>query len=308
MKEIAIDAEGLTKSFGGRTVVKDLTLKVPKGEIYGFLGPNGSGKTTTIRMLCGLLTPDSGHGTCLGYDIRTQSDEIKRYVGYMTQRFSLYADLSIRENLEFVARVYGVPNPAEAAKEAIHRLGLDGRAEQIAGELSGGWKQRLALGACILPSPKLLLLDEPTAGVDPKARREFWEEIHRLAADGITVLVSTHYMDEAERCHEIAYIAFGELLARGTAQEVVAQSGLSTWVVSGRDLQPLAEDLGQRPGIDMVAPFGNELHVSGRDARALDKAIAAAKKADGAHRWKRGEPSLEDVFILLMDQAKDNYA
>jgi ABC-2 type transport system ATP-binding protein len=272
------------------------------------LGPNGSGKTTTIRMLCGLLTPDSGHGTCLGYDIRTQSDEIKRYVGYMTQRFSLYADLSIRENLEFVARVYGVPNPAEAAKEAIHRLGLDGRAEQIAGELSGGWKQRLALGACILPSPKLLLLDEPTAGVDPKARREFWEEIHRLAADGITVLVSTHYMDEAERCHEIAYIAFGELLARGTAQEVVAQSGLSTWVVSGRDLQPLAEDLGQRPGIDMVAPFGNELHVSGRDARALDKAIAAAKKADGAHRWKRGEPSLEDVFILLMDQAKDNYA
>ena len=308
MKEIAIDAEGLTKSFGHRTVVKDLTLKVPKGEIYGFLGPNGSGKTTTIRMLCGLLTPDSGHGTCLGYDIRTQSDEIKRYVGYMTQRFSLYADLSIRENLEFVARVYGVPNPAEAAKEAIHRLGLDGRAEQIAGELSGGWKQRLALGACILPSPKLLLLDEPTAGVDPKARREFWEEIHRLAADGITVLVSTHYMDEAERCHEIAYIAFGELLARGTAQEVVAQSGLSTWVVSGRDLQPLAEDLGQRPGIDMVAPFGNELHVSGRDARALDKAIAAAKKADGAHRWKRGEPSLEDVFILLMDQAKDNYA
>jgi ABC-2 type transport system ATP-binding protein len=308
MKEIAIDAEGLTKSFGNRTVVKNLTLKVPKGEIYGFLGPNGSGKTTTIRMLCGLLTPDSGHGTCLGYDIRTQSDEIKRYVGYMTQRFSLYADLSIRENLEFVARVYGVPNPAEAAKEAIHRLGLDGRAEQIAGELSGGWKQRLALGACILPSPKLLLLDEPTAGVDPKARREFWEEIHRLAADGITVLVSTHYMDEAERCHEIAYIAFGELLARGTAQEVVAQSGLSTWVVSGRDLQPLAEDLGQRPGIDMVAPFGNELHVSGRDARALDKAIAAAKKADGAHRWKRGEPSLEDVFILLMDQAKDNYA
>jgi ABC-2 type transport system ATP-binding protein len=307
MKEIAIAAEGLTKSFGGRTVVKDLTLKVPKGEIYGFLGPNGSGKTTTIRMLCGLLTPDAGTGTCLGYDIRTESDEIKRYVGYMTQRFSLYADLSIRENLEFVARVYGVPNPTEAAKEAIHRLGLDGRAEQLAGELSGGWKQRLALGACILPSPRLLLLDEPTAGVDPKARREFWEEIHRLAAEGITVLVSTHYMDEAERCHEIAYIAFGELLARGTAQEVVAQSGLSTWIVSGRDLQPLAEQLGRRPGIDMVAPFGNELHVSGRDASALDKAIAAAKKADGAHRWKRGEPSLEDVFIHLMDQAEDNF-
>jgi ABC-2 type transport system ATP-binding protein len=289
-------------------VVKDLTLKVPKGEIYGFLGPNGSGKTTTIRMLCGLLTPDSGHGTCLGYNILTEAGEIKRDVGYMTQRFSLYADLSIRENLEFVARVYGVPKPREAATEAIHRLGLEGRAGQLAGELSGGWKQRLALGACILPSPRLLLLDEPTAGVDPKARREFWEEIHRLAADGITVLVSTHYMDEAERCHELAYIAFGELLARGTAHDVVAQSQLNTWIVTGSDLQPLAEELHRRDGIDMVAPFGNELHVSGRDKSALDKAIAAAKKQDGVHRWKRGEPSLEDVFILLMDQAKDNFA
>ncbi len=308
MKEIAIDVEGLTKSFSGRTVVRDLSLKVPKGEIFGFLGPNGSGKTTTIRMLCGLLTPDSGRGTCLGYDIRTEAEQIKRHVGYMTQRFSLYADLSIRENLEFVARVYGVPNPREAATDAIHRLGLDGRAEQLAGELSGGWKQRLALGACILPSPKLLLLDEPTAGVDPKARREFWEEIHRLAADGITVLVSTHYMDEAERCHEIAYIAFGELLARGTAPEVVARSGLHTWIVSGRDLQPLADRLHAQAGIDMVAPFGNQLHVSGRDEKALDRAIAAARKADGAHRWKRGEPSLEDVFILLMHQARDNYA
>jgi ABC-2 type transport system ATP-binding protein len=306
--EIAIEVEGLTKSFDGRIVVRDLSLKVPKGEIYGFLGPNGSGKTTTIRMLCGLLTPDSGRGTCLGYDILTQSDEIKREVGYMTQRFSLYEDLSIRENLEFVARVYGVPNPRAAATEAIQRLGLSGRANQLAGELSGGWKQRLALGACILPSPRLLLLDEPTAGVDPKARREFWEEIHRLAAEGITVLVSTHYMDEAERCHEIAYIAFGELLARGTANEVIAQSGLSTWVVSGPDLQHLAEELHKRKGVDMVAPFGTELHVSGRDKRALNAVIAEAKKADGAHHWTRGQPSLEDVFILLMSNAKDNYA
>ncbi len=308
MTEIAIEVEGLTKSFDGRIVVRDLSLKVPKGEIYGFLGPNGSGKTTTIRMLCGLLTPDSGRGTCLGYDILTQSDEIKREVGYMTQRFSLYEDLSIRENLEFVARVYGVPNPRAAAREAIQRLGLSGRANQLAGELSGGWKQRLALGACILPSPRLLLLDEPTAGVDPKARREFWEEIHRLAAEGITVLVSTHYMDEAERCHEIAYIAFGELLARGTANEVIAQSGLSTWVVSGPDLQHLAEELHKRKGVDMVAPFGTELHVSGRDKRALNAVIAEAKKADGAHHWTRGQPSLEDVFILLMSNAKDNYA
>ena len=280
---------------------------MPKGEIYGFLGPNGSGKTTTIRMLCGLLTPDSGRGTCLGYDILTQSDEIKGEVGYKTQRFSLYEDLSIRENLEFVARLYGVPNPKEAANEAIHRLGLEGRADQLAGELSEGWKQRLALGACILPSPRLLLLDEPTAGVDPKARREFWEEIHRLATEGITVLVSTHYMDEAERCHEIAYIAFGELLARGSAEEVIAQSGLKTWIVSGRDLQPLAAALHQRKGVDMVAPFGTELHVSGHNKRALDAAVAEAKKADGAHSWKRGEPSLEDVFILLMDKTKDNF-
>ena len=308
MTEIAIEVEGLTKSFDGRIVVRDLSLKVPKGEIYGFLGPNGSGKTTTIRMLCGLLTPDSGRGTCLGYDILTQSDEIKREVGYMTQRFSLYEDLSIRENLEFLARVYGVPNPRAAATEAIQRLGLSGRANQLSGEMSGGWKQRLALGACILPSPRLLLLDEPTAGVDPKARREFWEEIHRIAAEGITVLVSTHYMDEAERCHEIAYIAFGELLARGTANEVIAQSGLSTWVVSGPDLQHLAEELHKRKGVDMVAPFGTELHVSGRDKRALNAVIAEAKKADGAHRWTRGQPSLEDVFILLMSNAKDNYA
>jgi ABC-2 type transport system ATP-binding protein len=308
MKEIAIDVHGLTKSFGSRVVVHDLSLKVPKGEIYGFLGPNGSGKTTTLRMLCGLLTPDAGEGTCLGYDIRRQSEEIKRNVGYMTQRFSLYADLSIRENLEFVARVYGVPDPKGAASRAISRLGLTGRADQLAGELSGGWKQRLALGACILPEPQLLLLDEPTAGVDPKARREFWDEIHGLAAEGITVLVSTHYMDEAERCHELAYIAFGELLAQGTAKEVVARSGLNTWIVSGPNLHRLAAELEVCDGIDMVAPFGAELHVSGRDEPALDSAVKAAKKADGAHRWTRGEPSLEDVFILLMDQAKDNYA
>jgi len=308
MKEIAIDVHGLTKSFDGHVVVDHLSLKVPKGEIYGFLGPNGSGKTTTLRMLCGLLTPDSGDGTCLGYDILTQQDQIKRHVGYMTQRFSLYDDLSIRENLEFVARVYGVPRPRRAAKEAIAHLGLEGRADQLAGELSGGWKQRLALGACILPNPQLLLLDEPTAGVDPKARREFWDEIHGLAAEGITVLVSTHYMDEAERCHELAYIAYGELLAKGTAAQVVAESGLATWIVSGPKLHELAVELEHRKGIDMVASFGAELHISGRDHRALDAAIEEAKKEDGAHKWTRGEPSLEDVFIILMDKTKDNYA
>jgi ABC-2 type transport system ATP-binding protein len=303
-----VDVVGLTKMFGALKAVDDLTFSVRPGVVTGFLGPNGSGKTTTLRMMCGLLTPDGGRGTTLGYDILTERDEIKRHVGYMTQRFSLYADLSIQENLEFVARVYGMAAPTREARGAIERLGLEGRERQLAGTLSGGWKQRLALGACILPEPRLLLLDEPTAGVDPKARREFWDEIHGLAAEGVTVLVSTHYMDEAERCHELAYISFGELLAQGTAQEVVAESGLSTWNVSGPDLHRLAAELQVLDGIDMVAPFGAELHVSGRDRPALDRAIEVAKKADGAHRWTRGEPSLEDVFILLMNHAKDNFA
>ena len=308
MTDIAIEVERLTKSFDQRVVVRDLTLKVPKGAIFGFLGPNGSGKTTTIRMLCGLLTPDSGTGTCLGYDILTQSELIKRQGGYMTQRFSLYEDLSIRENLEFVSRIYGVPDPVQAARAAIERLGLDGRSEQLAGELSGGWKQRLALGACILPQPRLLLLDEPTAGVDPKARRDFWDEIHHLAAEGITVLVSTHYMDEAERCHEIGYIAYGRLLVHGTVEDVIKESGLSTWNVSGANLAALTEKLGAVAGVDMVAPFGTSLHVSGHDGKQLEKSISALKRSDKNHHWTRSEPSLEDVFIHLMSEADDNFA
>jgi ABC-2 type transport system ATP-binding protein len=307
--DIAIDVHGLTKKFDGRAVVRNLSMQVRRGTIYGFLGPNGSGKTTTIRMLCGLLTPDEGTGTCLGYDIRTETDKIKRQVGYMTQHFSLYQDLSVRENLEFIGRVYGIDHPAAAARAAVERLGLTGREEQIAGELSGGWKQRLALGACTLPSPQLLLLDEPTAGVDPKARREFWNEIHALAADGLTVLVSTHYMDEAERCHEIAYIAYGELLAHGTVDEVIASAHLTTYFVSadsGESLNALANELGDKPGIDMVAPFGTSLHVSGRDAAALEAAIAPYRKRKGLD-WKRSEPSLEDVFIDLMGKARDNF-
>jgi ABC-2 type transport system ATP-binding protein len=304
--DIVIDVEGLTKSFDGRTVVRNLSMQVKRGTIYGFLGPNGSGKTTTIRMLCGLLTPDSGHGTCLGYDIITESEKIKRQVGYMTQRFSLYQDLSVRENLEFVARLYGIKNPVKAARDMIDRIGLKGREEQVAGDLSGGWKQRLALGACTLPDPQLLLLDEPTAGVDPKARREFWSEIHALAAEGLTVLVSTHYMDEAERCHEIAYIAYGEILARGTVEEVVSHSGLTTYNVSGDDLVPLQTKLEHAKGIDMVAPFGNSLHVSGRDEKKLEGSIKPFR-GDKHYKWEKSEPSLEDVFIDLMSRSKDNF-
>jgi ABC-2 type transport system ATP-binding protein len=302
----AVEVEGLTKAFDGKVVVRDLSLSVRRGQIYGFLGPNGSGKTTTLRMMCGLLTPDGGRGTALGYDILTERDRIKRHVGYMTQRFSLYQDLSIQENLEFVARVYGLAAPEKEAREAIARLGLDGRERQLAGTLSGGWKQRLALGACILPRPELLLLDEPTAGVDPKARREFWGEIHKLAADGMTVLVSTHYMDEAERCHEIAYIAYGELLAQGTIDEVIANSGLRTYTVSGPDLQSLSERLLGIPGIDMVAPFGTSLHVAGRDAAALDAAVARFR-AEPELDWSLSQPSLEDVFIDLMSRTRDNF-
>ena len=306
-----IEVRGLTKSFEGREVVSHLDLTVNRGQIYGFLGPNGSGKTTTIRMLCGLLTPDGGTGTCLGHDIRTEADTIKRQVGYMTQKFGLYEDLTIRENLTFVARVYGLDRVKVRVDEALARLGLAERAGQLAGKLSGGWKQRLALAACILHEPKLLLLDEPTAGVDPKARRDFWDQIHTLAHQGLTVLVSTHYMDEAERCHEILYIAYGKLLARGTVAEVIAGAHLSAWSVEptagdGAAIAALSHRLQQRAGVDMVAPFGAVLHVCGRDSQALD-AATEPERADPQYRWRRVEPSLEDVFIDLMGRSQDNF-
>jgi len=301
-----IDVKGLTKIFGGRRVVDGVSMRVDRGRICGFLGPNGSGKTTTIRMLCGLLRPDAGSGVCLGFDILKQSSEIKRHVGYMTQRFSLYEDLSIRENLDFIARVYAVPDRGRAVTEALERLGLAQRADQLAGQLSGGWKQRLALAACLLHDPQLLLLDEPTAGVDPKARREFWDQIHDLAAAGITVLVSTHYMDEAQRCHELAYIAYGKLLVTGTGDEVVAHSGLATWTVTGGGLFELGRELRTRPGVAMVVPFGNTLHVSGEDAQALERAIAAYRSRPGL-AWRHIAPGLEDAFMHFMRNAQDNF-
>ncbi len=303
--EWAIDVRGITKRFGRRTVVNNVALQVRRGEIYGFLGPNGSGKTTFLRMLCGLLTPDAGSGTCLGLDIRTRSAAIKERVGYLTQRFSFYEDLSLEENLDFVARLYGVPRRRAAVARSLETLGLTARRRQLAGELSGGWKQRLALAACLIHQPELLLLDEPTAGVDPKARRDFWEELHRLAAAGITVLITTHHMDEAERCHRLAYIAYGNLLAHGPVAEVVRAAGLSTWEVSGPDLWSLAETLRRQPGVEQVVPFGSTLHVSGRDAAQLE--AVAARWGEGAWTWQRIKPGLEDVFISLTETARDNW-
>ena len=300
MTALAIDVQGLNKSFGPKHVVKDFSLQVRHGEIYGFLGPNGSGKTTSIRMICGLLRPDSGRGTCLGYDI-ANSAAIKREVGYMTQRFSLWEDLTIRENLDFVARMYGMADRRPAVAQSLRELNLEKRQDQLAGTLSGGWKQRLALAACMLHRPRLLLLDEPTAGVDPQARRDFWEEIHRLAAGGISVLVSTHYMDEAERCHRLAYIAYGRLLATGTPQEVLHMVRLSTWAVHGApaELAELAARLHGLPGIAHVTAFGNTLHVTGEEAVALRTAIAPFRESSTL-RWEHAEAGLEDVFIHLM--------
>ncbi|RWA98581.1 MAG: ABC transporter ATP-binding protein [Mesorhizobium sp.] len=301
-----IDVHGLVKRFGDKTVVDHVTMTVAEGEIVGFLGPNGSGKTTTIRIMCGLLTPDEGEGTVLGFDIRTDSLRIKREVGYMTQKFSFYEDLTIAENLEFVARLYGLKPLNEHVARTLEDLGLTSRKDQLAGTLSGGWKQRLALAACIMHKPRLLLLDEPTAGVDPKARREFWDEIHRLASGGLTVLVSTHYMDEAERCHRIGYISYGRMLATGTVDEVVRNAGLTTFVVQGPRLDQVAAALSGRSGVDQVAPFGATLHVVGSDKTALQAALADVEKDHKGVTVTSGETSLEDVFIQFMSGSKDN--
>ena len=304
--DLVIDVQGITKRFGNRTVVNNIPMQVRRGEIYGFLGPNGSGKTTFLRMLCGLLKPDGGNGRCLGFDIRTESGEIKKNVGYMTQRFSFYEDLTVEENLDFTARIYGVPERHAAVEKSLERLGMTARRRQLAGTLSGGWKQRLALSACLIHEPQLLLLDEPTAGVDPKARRDFWDEIHKLAAGGLTALITTHYMDEAERCHRLAYIAYGNLLARGSVEEVVKAAGLTTWEVTGPNLPELAEKIHDKPGVEQVVAFGTILHVSGRDAERLRESISPW--ITGAYRWQQIESGLEDVFVGLMESAKDNFS
>ncbi|HTY25712.1 MAG TPA: ABC transporter ATP-binding protein [Desulfomonilaceae bacterium] len=300
--DLAIDVKGMTKRFGDLIAVNAVDLRVRTGEICGFLGPNGSGKTTFIRMLCGLLRADAGSGTCLGYDVIKDSEAIKLNVGYMTQRFSFYEDLTIAENLDFVARMYAVKDRREVVQESLTQLGLAERQGQLAGELSGGWKQRLALAACMIHRPKLLLLDEPTAGVDPKARREFWEEIHRLAGQGLTFLIATHYMDEAERCHRLAFIVNSNLLTQGTIEEVIAQADLTTWSVTGPDLLKLGEHLRENPAVEQAVAFGNTLHVSGDDPQALEGAIAPFRTEQ--YEWRQVDAGLEDVFIHMMERSK----
>ena len=295
---LAIDVQGLSKNFGTHKAVDNVSLQIKQGQITGFLGPNGSGKTTSLRMLCGLLTPDSGTGEVLGYEFPRQAEAIKRQTGYMTQRFSLYEDLTIEENLAFIARVYSLDRVYKRVDDQLEKLGLAHRRKQLAGQLSGGWKQRLALAAAVMHEPKLLLLDEPTAGVDPQARRDFWDEIHRLAEEGMTVMVSTHYMDEAERCHEIAYIFNGKLIARGTGDQVIADSGLITFEAEGPRADRLSRELAAKPGVEMAAPFGEALHVSGTDRAALEAAIQPYRR--DPFRWSEVQPTLEDVFIHLM--------
>jgi ABC-2 type transport system ATP-binding protein len=302
-EDFAIDVRGMTKRFGTRTAVDHIDLQVRRGEICGFLGPNGSGKTTFIRMLCGLLRADAGSGTCLGHDVRTESDAIKRAVGYMTQRFSFWDDLTVAENLAFVTRIYAIKDRRKAVRESLERLGLVQRRNQVVGQLSGGWKQRLALAACLIHQPQLLLLDEPTAGVDPRARREFWEEIHQLAGQGLTFLIATHYMDEAERCHRLAYILEGKLLAHGTAAEVIEQAHLTTWSVSGPRLLELAARLRDRTGVRQAVVFGTALHVSGDDAAALEQAVAPFRTPE--YQWRPIRSGLEDVFIHLMGRTQE---
>jgi ABC-2 type transport system ATP-binding protein len=300
-KPLAIDVHGLTKRFGKLTAVNGIDIQVPEGEVWGFVGPNGSGKTTTIRMLCGLLKPDAGDGQCLGADIRRETETIKRQVGYMTQRFSFWEDMTVRENLEFTARIYEMPDIEGTVRQTLEDFQLTQRQNQLAQQLSGGWKQRLALAACMLHKPRLLLLDEPTAGVDPQARRDFWEEIHRLSLKGLTVLVSTHYMDEAERCDRIVYILHGSIVARGTVPEVVAQAGLITYVVKGSDVRRFLEPLSEADGVQHVSFFGALLHVSGRDRAKLERALAPLRGQKGIS-VEETPTSLEDAFIDLQSE------
>lgn len=302
----AIDVKGLTKSFDGKTVVNALSLQVKYGEIYGFLGPNGSGKTTFLRMLCGLLTPDSGEGFCLGFDALKEQRKIRENIGYMTQTFSYYEDLTVLENLEFAGRIYRLKNRSQRINELLESMNLSARSRQLAGSLSGGWKQRLALAASLIHSPKLLLLDEPTAGVDPEARQEFWEKVHKLSSEGLTILITTHYMDEAARCKSLGYLAYGNLLTHGAPQEIIKESGLITWQVEGENLTGLSQKLRSEPGVEHTSIFGRRLHVCGHDAEQLERTASKYEKESGCS-WEKIETGIEEVFINLMRNSEDNF-
>lgn len=302
-KEKIIDVSDLRKSFDGRVVVNDIDLCVKKGEVFGFLGPNGSGKTTTIRMLCGLLTPDKGRGTCMGFDILKESDQIKQRVGYMTQQYSFYGDLSVEENLNFIASVYGVTNRKYRVMEVMHEHGLIERRSQLTGSLSGGWKQRVALAACLLHHPLVLLLDEPTSGIDPIARREFWDKIHSLSEQGITTLMSTHYMDEAERCTRLAYLAYGDILVTGTVDEVIAATHLKTWEIRGEVTTQLLYQVKKIEALSQAALFGRKIHVCGVQENEIEYGLNQLKK-DHVIEWQRIDSTLEDAFINLVAESE----
>jgi ABC-2 type transport system ATP-binding protein len=300
-EELVIDVTGLTKTFNQRVVVNQLNLQVKKGEVFGFLGPNGSGKTSTIRMLCGLLTPDAGQGTCLGYNILTESASIKQHVGYMTQKYSFYTELSVEENLKFIAQVYGILDAKASIEDVMHNMGLTARRAQLTGQLSGGWKQRVALAACLLHKPALLLLDEPTGGIDPIARREFWDTIHTLSEQGVTTLMATHYMDEAERCTRLIYLAHSNVIVNGTVDEVIASTHLNTWEISGDVTTLLLQCVKQIKGVSQVALFGRRIHLCGQDKLKIENQLNYLAQKN-AIKWRAIAPTLEDAFIALVEK------
>lgn len=320
---LAIDVKNLCKKFGDKVAVDNVSIAQPIGSVWGFLGPNGSGKTTTIRMLCGLLEPTSGEGSCLGFDVVKQSREIKNLTGYMTQKFSFWEDLTIKENLDFVARLYELPNRKQIVEKTLAELGLEKRQNQLAGSLSGGWKQRLSLAAVTMHEPKLLLLDEPTAGVDPQARRDFWQQIHRLSEQGLTVLVSTHYMDEAERCDHIVYLAYGKLITQGTVNEIIQQSGLISFETTNNytpemqstqpesptenNIRSLLSEIQALPSIEEASFYADKIKVSGHNSQAMQQDFVALNqnlqsRGQSVIHWQTVTPTLEDAFIALEKQ------